>query len=75
MGVSESWVEKAIAAGKIKAKRLGGQVRVDIRDLDEYINNLPAAVGETVGGETNQPPVGSTGDLNLVPRLREVAER
>lgn len=45
-GCSESWLKKNIREGKLPVKKLGRHTRIDIHDLDAFIDSLP---GRTVG--------------------------
>lgn len=49
---SESWLKKQIREGKLPIKKLGRHTRIDIHDLDAFIDALPGrSVGKTEGTE------------------------
>lgn len=39
LGMSASWVYRAIADGRLLKVRMGSRVRIRVEDLDEFINN------------------------------------
>ena len=43
LGVSIRQMERIIASGQIRARRLGRQIRITVADVERYVSSLPAA--------------------------------
>ena len=43
LGVSIRQMERLIASGAIRARRLGRRIRIAVADVERYVSSLPAA--------------------------------
>ena len=69
LGMSETWVKSQIRAGRLTCVRLGRVVRIDERDLEDFIEQHKTPVGRIEGTLCNQAQ--SAGDGQAV----ELTER